>query len=175
MSKKVAVLVLNPVNGFGLFKYLESFFENKISYKTFAVAESTHVKTNSGINMQTDATIADLKGSEDNYDALVFACGDAIPVFKENAEKQYNKDMLEVIKIFDDKGKMMIGHCAAAMLFDMTGIGNGKKVAVHPYGKAAVKGCNATNEKHEIDDNLYTAQTENSIWTLMPELIKALK
>lgn len=33
MAKKVAVLAVNPVNGFGLFQYLESFFENGITYK----------------------------------------------------------------------------------------------------------------------------------------------
>ena len=33
MAKKVAVLAVNPVNGFGLFQYLETFFENGISYK----------------------------------------------------------------------------------------------------------------------------------------------
>lgn len=27
MAKKVAVLAVNPVNGFGLFQYLEAFFE----------------------------------------------------------------------------------------------------------------------------------------------------
>ena len=32
MAKKVAVLAVNPVNGFGLFQYLEAFFENGISY-----------------------------------------------------------------------------------------------------------------------------------------------
>ena len=29
MAKKVAVLAVNPVNGFGLFQYLEAFFEMK--------------------------------------------------------------------------------------------------------------------------------------------------
>ena len=38
MAKKVAVLAVNPVNGFGLFQYLESFFENGITYKVYAVA-----------------------------------------------------------------------------------------------------------------------------------------
>ena len=33
MAKKVAVLAVNPVNGFGLFQYLEAFFENGISYR----------------------------------------------------------------------------------------------------------------------------------------------
>ena len=37
MAKKVAVLVVNPVNGSGLFQYLETFFENGIPFRTFAV------------------------------------------------------------------------------------------------------------------------------------------
>ena len=31
MAKKVAVLAVNPVNGCGLFQYLEAFFENGVS------------------------------------------------------------------------------------------------------------------------------------------------
>lgn len=38
MAKKVAVLAVNPVNGCGLFQYLEAFFENGISYKVFATS-----------------------------------------------------------------------------------------------------------------------------------------
>ena len=175
MAKKVAVLAVNPVNGFGLFQYLEAFFENGISYKTFAVANTTQIKTNSGIIVQTDDVVANLKGKEDEYDALVFACGDAIPKFAENAEKQYNQDMLAVMKSFNDKGKILAGHCAAAILFDSVEIGKDKKIAVHPYAKSAIKKCIATDEKSVIDGNLYTAQTENTIWTMMSELIKSLK
>lgn len=54
MAKKVAVLVVNPVNGSGLFQYLETFFENGIPFRTFAVADTTNVKTNSGLRLQTD-------------------------------------------------------------------------------------------------------------------------
>jgi len=175
MAKKVALLVVNPVNGFGLFQYLELFFENGISYKTFAVAGTTQVKTNSGISMQTDDVIANLKGHEEEYDALVFSCGDAIPKFNENAAKQFNQDMLAVIKTFDDKGKILAGHCAAALIFDKLGIGKGRKVALHPFIKSIVKGCIGTDEKSVIDGNLYTAQTEQTISSLMPDLLKALK
>ena len=45
MAKKVAVLAVNPVNGFGLFQYLEAFFENGISYKVYAVAETKEIET----------------------------------------------------------------------------------------------------------------------------------
>ena len=49
MSKKVAVLAVNPVNGSGLFQYLETFFEKGISYKVFAVSDTKTIRTNSGI------------------------------------------------------------------------------------------------------------------------------
>jgi putative intracellular protease/amidase len=175
MTKKVAVLVVNPVNGFGLFQYLETFFENGITYKTFAVAETTEVKTNSGISIKTDALVGDLIGHEDEYEALVFACGDAMPKFSENAGKQYNQEMLKAVKNFDDKGKILIGHCAAAMIYDNLGIGKNKKVALHPYAKPHVKNVIGTDEKSVIDGNLYTAQTENTISELMPEILKRLK
>ena len=69
MAKKVAVLAVNPVNGFGLFQYLESFFENGITYKVYAVADSKEIKTNSGIALTVDDVIANLKGHEDFYSA----------------------------------------------------------------------------------------------------------
>ncbi len=177
MAKKVAVLVVNPVNGAGLFQYLEAFFENGIPYKTFAVAETTQVKTNSGISMQTDDIVAHLKGHENEYDALVFACGDAMPVFEKNAGKQFNQDMLAVMKKFDDNGKILIGHCAVAMLYDSLSIGKGKKVALHPYIKDNIPLNNviATGEPSVISGNLYTAQTENTISSLIPDLLEALK
>ena len=117
MTKKVAVLAVNPVNGCGLFQYLEAFFENGIAYKVFAVADSKEIKTNSGIALTADDVVANLKGHEDEFDALVFACGDAVPVFQKNAGKPYNIDLLEVIRKFGEKGKIMVGHCAAGMIF----------------------------------------------------------
>ncbi|WP_455673980.1 DJ-1/PfpI family protein [Phocaeicola sp.] len=175
MAKKVAVLAVNPVNGFGLFQYLEAFFENGISYKVYAVADSKEIKTNSGITLMVDDVVANLKGHEDEYDALVFACGDAVPVFQQNASKPYNITMMEVIKAFGEKGKIMIGHCAAAMMFDFTGVTKGKKVAVHPLAKPAIQNAEATGNPSEIDGNFYTAQDENHIWTMMPKVIAALK
>jgi len=175
MAKKVAVLAVNPVNGFGLFQYLEAFFENGITYKVFAVANTKEIKTNSGITMFADDVIANLKVHEDEYDALVFGCGDAIPKFSKNIEKQYNQDMMAVIKTFGDKGKIMIGHCAAGMIFEFAGLTEGKKIALHPLAKPAIQMGKATDENFAIDGNLFTAKDENTIWTMMPQLIEELK
>jgi putative intracellular protease/amidase len=154
---------------------LEAFFENGIPFKTFAVAPTTHIKTNSGIPLQTSDVVASLKGHENEYDALVFACGDAMPTFSENAGSPENQDMLAVIKAFGDKSKIIAGHCVGALLFDSVGIADGKQVALHPYIKAAVKSAIGTDESSVVDGNIYTAQTENTIWTLMPKLLEALK
>lgn len=175
MAKKVAIMAFDPVNGFGLFQYLEAFYENGIPFKVFAVADSVHIKTNSGIALTADDVIANLKGREDEFDALVFACGDAIPKFGDNKDKQYNIDMFEVIKAFAAKGKLMIGHCAAGMMFDMAGVADGRKLAGHPYAQQAIKNAVATDAKFEVDGNFYTAQTENTIWAMIPDLLKVLK
>ena len=57
MAKKAAVVAVNPVNGMGLFQYLETFFENKIPCTVFAVAESREIRTNSGIGLTADDVI----------------------------------------------------------------------------------------------------------------------
>ena len=175
MEKKVAVLAVNPVNGMGLFQYLEAFYENEIGYKVYAVSDSKEIRTNSGIALTVDDTIAHLKDHADDYDALVFSCGDAVPVFQQHASEPYNVILFEVIKEFAAKHKMMIGHCASAMMFDIAGVDAGKKVAVHPLAKAAIQHGIATDAPYEIDGNFFTAQCEHTLPALMPKLIEALK
>ena len=175
MAKKVAVVAVNPVNGFGLFEYLETFYENGIPCKVFAVANSKEIKSNSGIALVADDVIAHLKGREDEFDALVFACGDAVPVFAQNADKPWNKDLMEVLKTFGETGKPMIGHCAAGMMFGFAGVAAGRRVAVHPMAKAAVTGPVATDAPFEIDGNFYTAQEEHAIPAMIRQVVEALK
>lgn len=175
MSKQVAILAVNPVNGFGLFQYLESFFEKGISYKVFAVSDNKSIKTNSGILLQADDVVANLKGHADEYDALVFSCGDAVPVFQNNAAKSFNIDMLQVITEFATKKKILIGHCAAGLIFEIAGITEGKKLAIHPLAKPAIQKGIATDEAAVVDGNLYTAQCEHTLPSLIPQVLEALK
>lgn len=175
MTKKAAVLAVDPVNGAGLFQYLETFFENDIPFTLFAVAGSREIRTNSGVRITADATIAELKGREGEFGALVFACGDAVPVFAQNADKPWNKDLMEVLKTFGETGKPMIGHCAAGMMFGFAGVAAGRRVAVHPMAKAAVTGPVATDGPFEIDGNFYTAQEEHAIPAMIRQVVEALK
>ena len=175
MAKRVAVVAVNPVNGMGLFQYLEAFFENKIPYKVFAVADTREIRTNSGVGLTVDGVIADLKGHEDDFDALVFACGDAVPVFAQHAGEPWNKDLMEVLKTLGEKDKLMIGHCAAGMMFGFAGVAAGRRVAVHPMAKAAVTGPVATDAAFEIDGNYYTAQEEHAIPAMIRQVVEALK
>lgn len=175
MSKKTAVLAVNPVNGMGLFQYLEAFYENRIPFTLFAVAETVCIRTNSGVALTADATIADLKGHEAEYDALVFACGDAVPRFAQHADAPWNRDLLEVLARFGQTGKPMIGHCGAGLLFDLAGITAGRKLALHPMVKGMLRLGTATDEPYAIDGNLYTAQEEHHIPDMIRQVVKALE
>ena len=112
---------------------------------------------------------------KNEYDALVFACGDAVPVFAQHAGDPWNKDLMEVLKIFGEKGKLMIGHCAAGMMFGFAGVAAGRRVAVHPLAKAAVTGPVATDAAYETDGNFFTAQEEHAIPEMLPKVVEALK
>ena len=160
MSKKVAVVAVNPVNGLGLFSYLETFFENKIDYRVFAVY---------------DDVIAHLVGKSNEYDALIFACGDAVPVFAQNMDKPYNQMLLQVIKEFGQSGKLLIGHCGAGVFFDMAEVDAGRQVACHPYVKDAVKNGVYSDAPYVVDGTLFTAAEENELHLMLPEVVKALQ
>ena len=82
---------------------------------------------------------------------------------------------MDVIKNFGEKGKIMIGHCAAAMLFDFTGITEGKTLAVHPLAKPAISKGQTTDEDSVVDGNFFTAKEEHYICTMMPQVLEALK
>lgn len=173
--KKTAIIVVNPVNGSGLFQYLEAFYENGIAFKTFAAADTTAVKTNSGVALTTDDIVVNLKGHAAEYGALVFACGDAMPKFAQNADKPYNVAMLAALKEFDKEDKILIGHCAAALMFDSLAVCKGKRMASHPMAKPAIKNGFGADEEYVIAGNLFTARDENSIWQMLPAVVQALK
>ena len=175
MSKKAAIVAVNPVNGFGLFRYLEAFFENGIQYELFAVADSTRIRTNSGIAIEAHGTIDALCGREAEFDALVFACGDAVPVFAQHADEPWNRTLLAEIGRFAAQGKILAGHCAAALIFELAGVTEGKRLAVHPLAKPAIARGTATDERSVVDGNFYTARDESDAWTLTPALVEALK
>ena len=157
MAKKVAVLAVDPVNGMGLFQYLEAFYENGIPYRVYAVADRREIGTNSGIRLTADDTVAALKGHADDYDALVFSCGDAVPVFARHAGEPYNLDLMEVIR------------------FEKAGVAAGRKLSVHPLAKAAIVQGQAVDEPSAVDGNFWTARDEGTIWTMMPRLLEELK
>ncbi len=83
--------------------------------------------------------------------------------------------LLELLKAFGEKGKIMIGHCAAALMFEKAGITKGKKMAVHPLAKPAIVNGTATDNAIETDGNFYTAQDENKIALLLPFVLPVLK
>lgn len=174
MKKNVAVLAVNPVNGAGLFQYLEAFFESGIGYRVYAVAESSEIKTNSGYEVKVDDVVGNLVGNAADFDALVFACGDAVPVFAQHADEPFNRDMMKVIREFADKGKILAGHCAAALIFGKAGVLNGRSVSVHPMAAPGVQGGVVSDTDVSVDSGLYTARDEKCLCCMLPALVEKL-
>lgn len=157
-----------------MFQYLETFFECGIAYRVFAVAESCDIKTNSGYVLHTDDVVANLVGKEDGFDALVFACGDAVPVFAQYADEPYNRALLDVIGRFAAAGKILAGHCAAALMFDKAGVLGGAEVAVHPLAAAGIKGGTVSADDWAVDSLFYTARDEKCLYLVLPKLVEVL-
>lgn len=175
MGKKVAVLAVNPVNGAGLFQYLEAFFENGVAYTVFAVAHTNRIRTNSGIALDADDVIANLKGRAGEYDALVFACGDAVPVFAQHASEPYNQDLMQVVREFAEQGKTMIGHCAAGLIFELAGVTEQVELSLHPLAQPAIRKGIVSGQSVTVCKNFYTAQDEHAVPGLIPLVLAELK
>ena len=82
---------------------------------------------------------------------------------------------MEVIREFAGRDKIMIGHCAAGMMFDLAGVAPDRKLSVHPLAKAAIAHGQAVDEPSAVDGNFWTARDEGTIWTMMPRLLEELK
>ena len=80
-----------------------------------------------------------------------------------------------MVREVSDKNKLMIGHCAASLIFEIAGITEGKRLAVHPLAKPAIQKGIATNDAVTIDGNFYTAQDEHAIPQLIPCLLEVLQ
>ena len=82
---------------------------------------------------------------------------------------------MEVLNRFGESGRLMIGHCAAGLMFGFAGTAKGRRVAVHPMARAAVQGPVATENATEVDGNFYTAQDEHAIPALIDRVVEALR
>ena len=73
-----------------------------------------------------------------------------------------------------DLAKIIADHVGVDVIFEIAGITEGKRLAIHPLAKAAIQKGIATDEPAVIDDNFYTAQCEHTLPVLMPRLVEAL-
>ena len=98
----------------------------------------------------------------------------AVPVFAKYADEPYNRSMMDVIRTFAAKGKILAGHCAAALIFDKAGVLDGARVAVHPLAAPGIKGGTAVAGESSVDSHVYTARDEKCLYLLLPELAGVL-
>ena len=118
----------------------------------------------------------------DDYDALAIPGGDHLYGFFSEA---YDERFLELIRKFNDSGKVIASVCVAALPIGKSGVLAGRKATTYHLANAyrqkelAGFGVNVINEPVVIDDNVITSycpQTAPSVaYELMYKLMDADK
>jgi 4-methyl-5(b-hydroxyethyl)-thiazole monophosphate biosynthesis len=127
--------------------------------------EDEIVAGRNGIKILCDKIISDVK--PEDYDGIVLPGGN--PGYK-NLEN--NQQVINFIKYFNSKGKIIAAICAAPTILEKIGILEGKKATCFPSMKDKIR--NFVDEKVVVDDNIITSQGPGTAIEFALEIVKLL-
>jgi 4-methyl-5(b-hydroxyethyl)-thiazole monophosphate biosynthesis len=127
--------------------------------------EDEIVAGRNGIKILCDKIISDVK--PEDYDGIVLPGGN--PGYK-NLEN--NQQVINFIKYFNSKGKIIAAICAAPTILEKIGILEGKKATCFPSMKDKIR--NFVDEKVVVDDNIITSQGPGTAIEFALEIVKSL-
>jgi 4-methyl-5(b-hydroxyethyl)-thiazole monophosphate biosynthesis len=127
--------------------------------------EDEIVAGRNGIKILCDKIISDVK--PEDYDGIVLPGGN--PGYK-NLEN--NQQVINFIKYFNSKGKLIAAICAAPTILEKIGILEGKKATCFPSMKDKIR--NFVDEKVVVDDNIITSQGPGTAIEFALEIVKLL-
>lgn len=126
--------------------------------------EDEIVSGRNGIKILCDKIIADVK--PEDYDGIVLPGGN--PGYK-NLEN--NQQVINFIKHFNSKGKLIAAICAAPTILERIGILEGKKATCSPKMKDKIR--NYVDEKVVVDGNIITSQGPGTAIEFALEIVKS--
>jgi 4-methyl-5(b-hydroxyethyl)-thiazole monophosphate biosynthesis len=125
--------------------------------------EDEIVAGRNGIKILCDKIISDVK--PEDYDGIVLPGGN--PGYK-NLEN--NQQVINFIKYFNSKGKLIAAICAAPTILEKMGILEGKKATCFPKMKDKLR--NYVDEKVVVDGNIITSQGPGTAIEFALEIVK---
>jgi 4-methyl-5(b-hydroxyethyl)-thiazole monophosphate biosynthesis len=127
--------------------------------------EDEIVEGRNGIKILCDKIISDVKPEE--YDGIILPGGN--PGYK-NLEN--NQQVINFIKYFNSKGKLIAAICAAPTILESIGILEGKKATCFPKMKDKIR--NYVDEKVVVDGNIITSQGPGTAIEFALEIVKLI-
>jgi len=110
-----------------------------------------YVSASRGVKIVPDTTLADVELND--FDMIVIP-GGAVGTDKLSS----NEKLLEAIRLFHEKGKILGAICAAPLVLQAAGILKGKKITCHPAVINRLKEGERLDETVVIDGNIITSQ-----------------
>jgi 4-methyl-5(b-hydroxyethyl)-thiazole monophosphate biosynthesis len=127
--------------------------------------EDEMVAGRNGIKILCDKIISDVKPEE--YDGIILPGGN--PGYK-NLEN--NQQVINFIKYFNSKGRLIAAICAAPTILERIGILEGKKATCFPSMKDKIR--NYVDEKVVVDGNIITSQGPGTAIEFALEIVKLI-
>jgi len=127
--------------------------------------EDEIVSGRNGIKILCDKIITDVK--PEDYDGIVLPGGN--PGYK-NLEN--NQQVINFIKYFNSKGKLIAAICAAPTILESIGILEGKKATCFPKMKDKIR--NYVDEKVVVDGNIISSQGPGTAIEFALEIVKLI-
>jgi len=109
------------------------------------------VKGCHGVNIKADASIDDIH--IDDFEGIVMPGG-----MPGSENLRDSKKVIDLVREFNEHGKIVAAICAAPIVLDKADIIKGKNVTSYPGFENELKGCNYKKEAVVQDENLITSR-----------------
>jgi 4-methyl-5(b-hydroxyethyl)-thiazole monophosphate biosynthesis len=149
--KKVYVLLAQGFETVEALSQVDVCRRCKINVVTVSIDNNISVTSSHGIEIKANQLIKDT--NFDDGDVIVLPGG--FPGYMNLAESE---DVLNVVKHYDEQGKIVAAICGAPYVLAVAGIAKGRRVTYHHSIKDMMEGYNYTGEKATIDGHLITGR-----------------
>lgn len=151
--KKVLVLLAEGFEMIEGLAVIDVCVRAKLKCDTASISNSREVKSSHGVIIKADKLLKDIAGNQE-YDAIVIPGG-----ISGTYNLRDNEDVINIIKDYNNKGKIVAAICAGPIVLNKAEILNGKDVTSHPSVKDEFKDSNYIEDKKVVvSENIITSR-----------------
>ena len=167
--KKVLVLLAEGFEMIEGLAVIDVCVRAKLKCDTASISNSREVKSSHGVIIKADKLLKDIAGNQE-YDAIVIPGG--IPG---TYNLRDNEDVINIIKDYNNKGKIVAAICAGPIVLNKAEILNGKDVTSHPSVKDEFKDSNYIEDKKVVvSENIITSRGAGTAFDFGLKIIRQL-